>query len=297
MQLRLFAATIGLLFPAFAIAASGALAVTASSALSETSSIPQGAQRMPLLEVSFAADCQSDVTVSELVVRHAGLGSARDLARLYVMADGRRLTRGVVPSDRHALTLRLRSFVVPACASRMVSITADVSPTAAAAGEHRLMLESVAADVPVTISTAANSSARATVTPSVSSPQIEAEFLTVHTSQLYGSNRTLARVRLTNIGERSQGVTAITLTNNGSARDADLRNLALYGSDGQRLTTEAAQMDGSLLRLSFEVPLFLSRSDEKLLELRGDVRASRKRTIDYTIEELSDIEAAEVHRR
>ncbi len=294
---RLFIA-LGLLVPAFVSAATGALTVTTLSLAGQDVSVPQGAQRVPLLQVTLAATCAADVSVTELVVRHAGLGSARDLARLYLMEDGARLSRGVVPSDRNASILRLRSFTVPACGSRTISVAADVSASASPAGEHRLVLESVTADASVSISAAATSPASpATVTPSISSPQVSAEFLDVHTSQLYGANRVLARVRLQNDGRRAVLLTAITITNDGKARNADLQNMALFASRGTAITAEAGQLEGDRLRLVFDSGFVLESGDEKVLELRGDVRASRRQTIDFMIEEPSDIEAVEARTR
>lgn len=290
----------GLLVPALAYATTGALTVSTLSLAGKAVSVPQGAQRVPLLKVTLAADCAADVSVTELSVRHAGLGSARDLSRVYLMADGIRVSRGVVPSDRNASTLRLRSFTVPACESRIIIVTVDVSASAAPAGEHRLDLESVTASAPVSIVSAAattSSVPRTTVTPSSFSPQVSAEFLTVHTSQLYGANRVLARVRLTNDGRRAAALTAITFTNDGKARDADLEDIALFASDGTRLTAEFSQLDGDRLRLEFEKAFVLQPSDEKVVELRGDVRASRRQTIDFEIEEPSDIEATEARGR
>lgn len=261
-------------------------------------SIPQGAQRVAMLTLSLSASCASDVALSSIDVRHGGLGSVRDLSRLYLMEGERRVSRGAVPNDTAATTLRLRSFTVPACETRILTVAADISASAAAAGEHRLSVEEVRADAPAMILTVSSSPRpRATVTPSVSASAIAVEFLPVRTSVTYGANRTLARLRLENDGRRAQSVSAITFTNDGSARDADLQNLALYNSSGERISDAVASMDGSILRLELDPALMLESRDEKVLELRGDVRASRKRTIEFTIEEPSDVEAVEARTR
>jgi hypothetical protein len=288
-----------LIFAPAAWALPGPPALTVEVATVAQGSIPQGAQRVGMLTVSLAASCASDVSVASLDVRHSGLGSARDLARLYLMEGDRRVSRAAVPNDKAPTTLRLRSFTVPACETRILTVAADVSASAAAAGEHRLSVEEVRADAPARILSAASSSSapRATVTPNASASTVAVEFLPVHTSVSYGANRTLARLRLQNDGRRAQSVSAIMFTNDGSARDADLQDLALYSSAGDRVSAVAAALDGSILRLELDPALVLDSRDEKVLELRGDVRASRKRTIEFAIEEPSDVEAAEARTR
>ncbi len=266
-------------------------------AVPTTGSIPQGAQRVGMLTVALAADCKADVTVTSLEVTHMGLGSARDLSRLYLLEGSQRISRGAAPSDKDPTTLRLKAFTVPACGSRTLTVAADFSASAAAAGEHRLSLEAVEASAPVTIEAASARLIRATVTPSADTPQVTAAFLPVRTSQLYGGNRTLARVRLSNEGDHAVIVTAVTFTNDGSARDADLQDIALYASDGTRLSEAVEQLEGSIVRLDIDTVFRLDSRDEKVLELRGDVRASRKRTIEFIVEEASDVEAAAARRR
>lgn len=289
-----------LLVPASALAAlPGPPALTATVSVPAQGSIPQGAQRVSMLTVALQASCASDVAVSSLEVRHGGLGSVRDLSRLYLMEGGRRASRGAVPNDQAPTMLRLRGFTVDACGTRILTVAADFSASAAAAGEHRLTLEEVSADAPArAIAAAASSSSvpRATITPGASA-ELSIEFLPVRTSVTYGANRTLARLRLENDGRRAQSVLAITFTNDGSARDADLQNLALYNSAGERISATAEVLDGSILRLELDPALHLESRDEKVLELRGDVRASRKRTIEFTIEEPSDVEAVEARTR
>ncbi len=288
-----------LFLPASALAAlPGPPALTVAVVVPPQGSVPQGAQRVSMLTLTLEASCASDVAVAALDVRHGGLGNVRDLARVYLMEGDRRVSRAAVPSDKAATTLRFRSFTVSACESRVITVAADLSPSAAAAGEHRLALEEVRADAPVQIVSVpvVASVPRATVTPAVAA-QISIEFLPVRTSVTYGSNRTLARVRLENDGRRAQSVRAITFTNNGSARDADLQNLALYSSSGERISTSIDALDGSILRVNLDPTLSLESRDEKVLELRGDVRASRKRTIEFTVEEPSDVEVVEARTR
>ena len=50
-------------------------------------------------------------------------------------------------------------------------------------------------------------------------------------------------------------------------------------------------LDTDRVRLSFDPPFLLRRNEERLVELRADVLASRRKTIRIVLEEESDVEA------
>ncbi len=266
---------------------------------SRGSSIPAGAQRVAMLRLRLSAACAADVPVTTLTLWHRGRGDRRDILSVYAMSGGRRVSRGrQFASGQGDVTLRLRSFVVPACATRELTVLADFSAEAAATGEHQLILLSeadVEASALVSLSTLRQPPFRRTVPRTVG--QISVEYLTLTEPLRYGENRRVARFQLIADGADDHRIEAITLTNQGSAHDADLRNLFLESTRGERLTAVASSMEGDSVRLVFETPLILRKNDTQAFTLRADIRASRRRTIQFVIEEPGDIEAGVVRGR
>ncbi len=75
-----------------------------------------------------------------------------------------------------------------------------------------------------------------------------------------------------------------------SASDADLQNL-FVSFRGRAVTFLAPRMQGERVRLEFSPPLSVGKNQTLKFDLRADVRASRRRTIQFVIEAESDIEA------
>ncbi len=269
-----------------------AASLTVNTVSPEFSTIPLGAQRVPMQTVELSASCAADVTVSAITMTHGNLGSATDIERIYAMEGNRRISRAAsFTSNTSQATLRLPAFRIAKCQKRTIGIMADFSPDAAAQGEHGVFIASSqdiktdAASVQASLSSNIGSSR---VAP-VSQGTIEVEYLPVLTSTTYGAGRTLMRLRLS-AQEEDQEVYSITLTNDGKARDGDLKNLSLW-TRSDRLTGIMPSMTDDKVTLTFDPPLRLDRGEDILLLLKGDVRASRKKTIDFEVEEGSDITA------
>lgn len=265
----------------------GSLAVVQTSV---SGSVPRGAQRVPFLSLAMTAGCDADVDVREVTVVHDGLGESADLLRVYATDGKRRLTRSrsIDASDRTATLRFFPELTVKACASKTIIIAADIAPDAAAAGEHTLSVE-LGTDVAVRLSVPEVAPV-ATVRPK-SVGAVAVTFLDLLQPLRFGNSRTLARFRLEADGAADQEIHAITFTNDGKATDDDLRTLRVQNRRRETLTQTAASMDGDRVRLTFDPPLRLDRNDEILLELKGDVRASNRRTVRFTLEEASDLEA------
>ncbi len=263
-------------------------------------SIPQGAQRVPFLTLRLKASCDAPIAVSSLTLRHAGRGNATDILRAYASMGGTRLSRAVSVPARNPFTLRLRSVVVPACDEASIIVLADLSSSAQASGEHRFDVLSVGTQSGVAVQTSSSSSsspAALRVTPHATAPDVTSAFRSVLTSKEYGTARVVARFLLKGGKASNQNVLSITFTNDGSARNGDLQRLYLESSSQQRLSVPLAQMEGDTARITLTPPLLLRRNQSVLLQLRADVRASRTRTIDFIIEEPSDIGLEEAGRR
>ncbi len=272
----------------FAASAAG-LTVTQQGVVS--ASAPKGAQRAVFLEASLSADCDKDVTVDSVFVRHRGLGEATDLERVYATEGETRLThtRSLDSSDRTATVDFNPALTVKACTTKRIQIRGDFSAEAAVAGQHGLIIESVEASAPVTLSSA---TATTITTRPLPTGTVSATFLPLPRALMFGKNRTIAKFRLEADKVANQDISAVTFTNAGKARDGDLANVRVVDRKGNTLTDTAATLDGDRVRLTFDPALRLDSNNDVLLELKADITASKRRTIRFTLEEPSDLEAS-----
>ncbi len=254
--------------------------------------VPQGALRVPLLTVRLKAGCSSAVQVTSLQFKHEGKGATSDFLRVYVMTGERRLSNGQSVPRKQDIRLRMRGVEIPRCGYTDVSLYGDLSPSAISMAEHRFRFIGATTDGALD-GTSTSQASPLKVTPHSTSPSVTVSFLTVHTTMTYGEGRTVARILLTGAGSATQEISAITFTNDGSAANSDLQNIFLETADRSPISTVSEHMDGRTVRIVFHTPMELRRNQSLLLQLRADVRASRTHTIQWTIEEPSDIETAE----
>jgi len=252
-----------------------------------------------MLDLIFTASCKAAVTVHAVTVRHRGMGATRDLYSVYAESGGKRVARGMTFSQHGAvLTMNLQDFTVPACGTKTVNFLADISAIAAVGGEHRLTAENAASIDAGGVSVQILSSDTLTLRRTVGSflGSISVEYLPLLSYVRYGDHRTVARLRLSVSSERDQILKELLLTNGGSARDGALVNISAE-SGGKRVTQILPQMEGDLLRLTFNPSLLLSRNSTYLLDVRADVRSSMRKTVKLTVEEPSDVITEPVTRR
>lgn len=256
-------------------------------------SVPVGAQRVQMLQLELRSSCSASVNLSSIVLRHVGHGAVSDIDRIYGYADGSRATRTSTFRRDGVVTLYFRNFAIPQCASRTLDIVADFATDASPAGEHAVTL-SQASDV------AADPSARIFLGSAVKMGlvrptgrtigSVTVELLDLLLHPRFGDDQVVARFLLKG-GDRDQEVSAMTFTNDGSARNGDLVDLAVTTTTGTRLSNRAAALSGDKVRLEFVEPFVLGRNQSRMLQLRADVRASSKRTLRFHVEEPSDVEA------
>lgn len=277
------------LVTALTLALSGSLTVTTTDVGTQRS-LPPGAHRVPMLELSLEASCDADISIRSLQLRRRGMGDATDIAGVYLMDGTERITNSRTITSRDGrVNLALQKFTLPACSATVWTVAVDIASSADVGSEHRFTLDGMdvdGADIRIfALPAAAPSTVRGT-----SRSTVTATMLPLHRRPLYGDRRTLARIRLDSTGSDDVALTAMTLTNDGSARDGDLRDLVLVTGGGKVVTKSAPQLDGDRLRLVFSPAFVVGRRDERLLELRGNVRASRKRTVEFTVQEEGDVE-------
>lgn len=280
-------------FPAAVSAAS--LTVTQQGLVS--ASAPLGAQRALFLEVSLQTSCDGPVKVQSLGILHRGLGDVADLERIYVTDGVDRLSNA---QSFHAsgspTDVRFSPpLLIPPCTVRSLQLRGDFSASATVGGQHGLVIERVdAGDSTVMLSAASNT--HVLTTRPVSDGTINATLLGLTRQPRFGVSSTLARIRLEADGYKDQEVHAITFLNKGKAQNADVRNLRIQTRRGEVLTATLAGLDAKRARLIFTEPLSLKRNSNIVLELVGEFRASKSRTVSFVIEEPSDVEGTSLAR-
>jgi len=257
-------------------------------------SLPRGAQRVPVLALHMRADCSADAPIEEILLKRSGPGLSTDIAAVYAEMDGVRVSRVSVPDRRGEIPLRFQALTVPACKAIELSILADVASSAEVASEHRISLVdrdpivSPGAFINITVLPSLQTKVR---TAPYSVGSVSVDLLSALRRISYGADRVVARLRLTASGTEDQEVTHVVFTNQGSARNADLQNISLHDNRAQRVSSIAPRMTGDKVSLSLNPPVLISRGSSRIFELHADVRASRRRTIRFTVEEASDLRA------
>lgn len=263
--------------------------------------IPQGASRVSLLPLNFTASCDGDISVSYLRIRRISMGDASDLKGAYVLNGDRRLTRVahfISSGSGDTVTLRLKDFTVPACKTLRLDIAVDFIRGATPGGRFALSIEKPE-DI---VTTADKVIAAYPLRPAASAPSVTPEpagevlvtFLPVGDVGAV-RDETLAKFTVQALGNSHQLLESITLTNRGTARDQDLRNLYLTRHGGRALTSMKKSLSDDSVNLRFTQQFFLKKGQTVSFELRGQAYTSSK-TINFGLEEESDLVALPTRR-
>ena len=263
-------------------------------------SIPRGSQRIPMLTLSLGASCRADITIDAVNVKRTGLGDRSDIIAVYAMSGTRRLSRAnSIPRKSGEVQLRLRQFTIPACEQREVNILMDLSPDAAVAGEHRIILDGPepvdAGNAQVIYQSGEQQVTRRTV--GYSQGTIEFGYKNTTINARYGQSQELSKFSLSASNQDNHAVSAIRFTNRGTAKSVHLRNLYIDTGRNVRISKILPRMSGDVAYIEFDPPLILKKNQERVFTLRGDIIGSTYRNIRFTVEEESDIVARVVRRR
>lgn len=254
-------------------------------------SVPHGAQRVGLVQLTLKAGCDADAIIREVIVKHGGLGSSSDIERVYVADGNKRISPPQSFSARtRTAILRPMNLTVQKCQERTIDVRGDFSTDAASGGEHRLIVSAIRLDDGTLIQPNVIAATVTAKTVPQTTGTVTVEYLPLLDTVHFGAGKTVARLTLSADNQQDQAIQVITLTNDGSAKDSDLQNLKLM--NGQKvLSEEIKHLDGSIARFVLKQPLLIGKNSTVMLTVKADVRASNKRTIRFIVEEPSDIEA------
>lgn len=259
----------------------------------EIGAIPRGAQRVRFLSLHFIASCESAVAIHEIRAHHFGLGDTSDFTGVYLLRGVERLTRSAsISSDDHVVTLRPKGLMLQACGQMQLDIAADFQRDAAIGSEHQFEVLSEA-DIVTTAGKLTGkfplrNLERANVSP-LPEGGMSVTFLPLSGSTSAIAERSLAKIQVTSDNVSAHLISSITLTNEGTAKDREIRSLFITTKqDGTALTNTVFGLDGKEVTLRFTPPYLLPAGDSITFHLRGR-RYTRRKTVDFILKEPSDL--------
>jgi len=276
----------------YAESGEGELTVIRRDVFDESASVARGASRVPLAIFELSASCDAPVTVEEMTLHHTGRGALGDVSAIYAVTDYRRISRSRSFDGDGVVQLRLTGFTIDACGVRELVVYGSIASDASAAGEHSITLQngSLIKSSAASINISGDESSNTTiVTTPLHEGTVTLRFLSTQPRRLYGHIETLARLQFTTDSRGAHMLRSIRLTNEGTARVYDFIDLRLEDSGGNILTRPAQHMDGRELQLFFEPTLLMDRSQTKVFLLRGEVRSSYSKTLNFVLEEKEDL--------
>lgn len=258
-------------------------------------SVPKGAQRVALLTLSITAPCSDDVILRHIRLKHEGLGSVQDIDRIYALNGFVRKTSGRSFTSNGFTTLHFRQTMIPACETMELQIAADFSQNASAGSQHSVRLLSaqdfaVRGDAEVYLRNMQQVKRVQTQVIAYDTGTVNVEYRRLTTPVRYGKNRIVSRFVLEPDLKHNQKILQLTLTNNGSVQGNELRNIFITNSRREPLSTVISTMDGDKATFFFD-NLVLEKGKSYLFQMRGDVHASSRETVQFIFDEPSDIVA------
>ncbi len=257
---------------------------------------------MPMLTLSFQASCGAGNTqVASLTLTHTGLGNAQDIRSVYALNGYQRITRSGHFNQIGKTTIRfMKPLTVAACTKQSIVIAADFDADAESGGEHGVSIQTKN-DVQTTASeitlvTETEESTVANVAGGTTG-KITVTYLPLRGNLRYGATQALARLQLTASGTSDSLLKSITLTNDGTARDSNFSDLRMETSAGETISNIAGHLDGKTVHLTFTPNYILRRGDVKTIVLKGRVTGSALRTVQFLLQEESDLETADIRLR
>lgn len=280
------------------VSGTGTLTVV-TSAPESIGSIPRGATRIPFLTISMSASCDGDIRIHSIDVKHTGLGKSDDISSVYAVNGFTRVTRAARFGRNGVATLRFRNAVIPKCGAMQLSVMGDSSPDATIASEHSVKLTGAygVSSTSKRTTFSETSDEKKAIAVTTNAGTLSVRMLPMQTHPRYGRIETVARIQLSADLRSSQLLKRITLKNRGDARDMDLQWITIERLSGSVLTTAAPRMRGTSVTLDFNPTHVLQRGSTLVVNVKAEVHGSQSKTIDFVIEEPSDVVSSPYHER
>jgi len=273
----------------------GILEVSMASTNPSADTVPKGAVGVVLTSVDLTASCDDSVVISEITVLHEGFGDSSDITGIYAAIDGGRVSRKrSIDSEDQTADLRFSEpLTIAACKTQTIDLVADFNTGIETGAEHNLAVElpsdfqSNALDVEGNFPIRGNTFRIAAVT----SGQVSVDYRTISPNEIDvgDTGRAVGKFELSSNSVEDQTVYSVTLEQNGSAGDGDLKNIKIRRTDGTVLTNTASTTVGDFVTLVFDPPFTILEGDNITLEVVADIEGGAGETIVMHFEETSDV--------
>jgi len=273
----------------------GTLEVSMASTNPVADSVPRGAVGVVLASIDLTASCDDSVVISEMTILHEGFGDESDIDGVYAAMDGGRISRKrTIDSEDQTADLRFTTpLTIPACDTKTLDIVADFNSTATVSGEHNLAVElpsdfqSNALDVEGNFPIRGNTFRVAAIT----SGTVTVSYRTVSPDEVDVGDtaKVIGKFELSANSVEDQTIYSVTLEQNGSGSDGDIRNIHLRRTDGTVLTNKAVETVGDFVTLVFDPPFTILEGDKITMEVIADIESGAGDTLVMHFEESSDL--------
>ncbi|MFH1670606.1 MAG: S-layer homology domain-containing protein [Patescibacteria group bacterium] len=270
------------------------LTLTPMNVSTTKKSIPKGALRVSMLSVDFTASCDSGLSIEGVTLTREGFGSRTDIDGVYAVVGGERLTRKrTIEAQNNTVSLHFtRPIVVPACSSKRVDFVADIAAGASVSGEHRLTIRT-ARDVESNAQRVQSFPVKGgTYTvAAVTTGAVTVEYRTVAPSEVKvgGKGVAIGKFSVTANSVENQVLTSILLNQDGSLKPGDIENIRIRKTNGEVLTNVANKLTTDYVLLTFNPSFVVKQGDNISLEIVADIIGGAGRTIQFKLEEESDL--------
>ncbi len=263
---------------------SSAAGLSVSLASSMSGAVIAGQAAAPLADYTFRNTTASPILVTNVSLTRGGVSADTDLANVYLYSGVTRLTDAAsVSSGKVTFNSGSGLFVVPAGASMVVSVKADIDASSSAGSIINISLTGVnnTAIAPVTggnFSVASGVSLAAVSFGSQTAGNVSV--------QAGSMNQTIFSAPL-NVSGRAVYLRSVAVKVIGSVPSDALTNFKLYASGIQIGSAYGIDMNGYV---TFDINPAYKLDSTRTLEIRADVVKGSSRTFTVSVQNASDVQ-------
>lgn len=273
------------------------LMVSLSSSTSAASTLIYGQANANLATFNFTAANDGPVTVKTLKVKRTGVSSDALLTAAYLYEGSNRLTDNATVSANYITFNNAAGlFTVAAGATKSITVKSNISSTTTD-GANVAVAINAASDVTSTGASVTGSFPLTGNTMSVSSATLSTFAFNAATTPAAtdvdaGQTDFTLWKNVTSIGNRDIRLESIRFRQIGSVTYSDLQNLSFYVDGVKKGSTQQLGTDGYVTFDFSSSPVNLI-SGSRTLELRGDVIGGSSKTYSFSVQQATDLVAAD----
>lgn len=271
----------------------GSLTVSLASDTPAGVTTPKNASSVMLAKYNFTAG-SADALLTGLRIRRIGVGSASDLANVYLYDSmGNRLTTGrTINNTTNLVEFNSLNWTVPAGQTKALVLVGDFSNPSSTGGQHSFELSDAASAVIAGNGTVSGSfPVRGNVftVGTTAAGRLDVQKGTTPSNPNIGTtDAEIANFKLT-ANTNDIEVRRVTLLQSGSVSNSDLSDLKLY--QGSTVVATASALMGDKIVLNFNPAYLITNGTTRTFSLRAKIGGRANRTIRTYVEYTTDVYA------